>query len=156
SALPVTREDSSLTDPRERERQFGQSDHLRQYGRDYPDRLRGAGFEVSAERFFKSLPPEQRARYGLKGRDDLAVPAAGGLASARGDSMRDRHARRAVAALGVALELAVAGCRMTPDEIRAVEVENELLREQLQALRERCEQGRELELRPEDVGRQER
>jgi hypothetical protein len=67
SALPVTREDASVTDPRERERRFGQSDHLRQYGRDYAERVRGAGFEVSAERFFKALPPEQRARYGLKG-----------------------------------------------------------------------------------------
>jgi hypothetical protein len=45
---------------------------------------------------------------------------------------------------------------MTPDEIRAIEVENELLREQIQTLRERCEQGRELELRPEDVGRRQR
>jgi len=67
SALAVTNEDASITDPRERERRFGQSDHLRQYGRDYADRLRAAGFEVSAERFFKSLPAEQRARYGLKG-----------------------------------------------------------------------------------------
>lgn len=67
SALAVTNEDASVTDPRERERVFGQSDHLRQYGRDYADRLRAAGFEVSAERFIKSLPAERRARYGLKG-----------------------------------------------------------------------------------------
>ena len=67
--------------------------------------------------------------------------------------MRERHARRAAwAALGLGAALAAAGCRMTPDEIRAVEVENELLREQIQQLRERCTQGRELELRPEDVG----
>jgi hypothetical protein len=42
-----------------------------------------------------------------------------------------------------------AGCAMTPEEIRGVEAENELLREQIQALRERCQQGRELELRRE-------
>ena len=41
------------------------------------------------------------------------------------------------------------GCAMTPEEIRGVEAENELLREQIQALRERCQQGRELELRRE-------
>jgi hypothetical protein len=41
---------------------------------------------------------------------------------------------------------------MTPDEIRAVEKENELLREQIQALRERCQQTRELELRPGGMG----
>ena len=44
---------------------------------------------------------------------------------------------------------AVAGCAMTPEEIRGVQAENELLREQIQALRERCQQGRELELRRE-------
>jgi hypothetical protein len=38
---------------------------------------------------------------------------------------------------------------MTPEEIRGVQAENELLREQIAALRERCEQGRELELRRE-------
>jgi hypothetical protein len=48
--------------------------------------------------------------------------------------------------------LALAACRMTPDEIRAVEKENELLREQIQVLRERCQQTRELDVRPEDVG----
>jgi hypothetical protein len=41
---------------------------------------------------------------------------------------------------------------MTPDQNRAVEKENELLREQIQALRERCQQTRELELRPGGVG----
>jgi Tfp pilus assembly protein PilN len=43
----------------------------------------------------------------------------------------------------------VAGCAMTPEEIRGVQAENELLREQIAALRERCQQGRELELRRE-------
>jgi SAM-dependent methyltransferase len=65
--LSATREDASVTDPRERERLFGQSDHLRQYGPDYAGRLREAGFEVRAQRYFKELPPERRARYGLKG-----------------------------------------------------------------------------------------
>jgi len=32
--------------PRERERRFGQWDHVRQYGRDFADRIRAAGFEV--------------------------------------------------------------------------------------------------------------
>jgi hypothetical protein len=39
---------------------------------------------------------------------------------------------------------------MTPDEIRAVQAENELLREQIAGLKDRCEQGRELDLRPEE------
>lgn len=54
------------------------------------------------------------------------------------------------AVLAAALLLAAAGCKMTPDEIRAIEVENELLREQIQGLRDRCDtQGRELELTPD-------
>lgn len=80
----VTHEDPSVTDPRERERQFGQSDHLRQYGRDYADRLREAGFEVGAERFFKALPPEQRARYGLKGETIWLCRRPAGRPSGRG------------------------------------------------------------------------
>ena len=56
---------------------------------------------------------------------------------------------RALAALALAAAFGVAGCKMTPEEIRVIEAENELLREQIQSLRDRCEQGRELELRPE-------
>ena len=39
-----TFEDASITDPKERERIFGQDDHVRLYGKDYPNRLRKAGF----------------------------------------------------------------------------------------------------------------
>jgi hypothetical protein len=64
--------------------------------------------------------------------------------------MHDRRARAAAgAALALAAALGAAACKMTPDEIRTIEAENELLREQIQTLRERCEQGRELHLRGE-------
>ena len=43
----VTYEDPSITDPEERERLFGQYDHVRRYGSDYKDRLEEAGFHVS-------------------------------------------------------------------------------------------------------------
>ena len=42
-----TFEDWSVTKPEEREKVFGQFDHLRIYGRDYMDRLRSVGFTVS-------------------------------------------------------------------------------------------------------------
>lgn len=42
----VTQEDLSITDPSERTRRYGQADHVRQYGRDFYDRLKTAGFEV--------------------------------------------------------------------------------------------------------------
>jgi predicted SAM-dependent methyltransferase len=44
--LEHTREDASVTSPCERERLFGQRDHVRLYGRNYPDRLARAGFSV--------------------------------------------------------------------------------------------------------------
>ena len=44
--LAVTREDPSIVDPEEREAAYGQWDHVRLYGLDYPSRLEKAGFEV--------------------------------------------------------------------------------------------------------------
>lgn len=41
-----TFEDSKVTSPEDRERIFGQTDHVRIYGKDYNDRLKKAGFEV--------------------------------------------------------------------------------------------------------------
>ncbi|MDH3685841.1 MAG: hypothetical protein OEP95_06415 [Myxococcales bacterium] len=49
--------------------------------------------------------------------------------------------------LTVALALATAGCRITPERIQVIETENELLREEISILKERCEQSRELDLR---------
>jgi len=42
----VTFEDNSITSPKERERVFGQYDHVRWHGNDYPERLKSAGFRV--------------------------------------------------------------------------------------------------------------
>ena len=41
-------EDPTVTEQGERLRAFGQTDHVRIYGLDYPDRLRAAGFFVEA------------------------------------------------------------------------------------------------------------
>lgn len=41
-----TDEDPTILDPAERELRFGQKDHLRMYGDDFPDRLALAGFRV--------------------------------------------------------------------------------------------------------------
>jgi SAM-dependent methyltransferase len=46
TAINETIEDLSITDPRERERRFGQHDHVRIYGPDYPQRLAAGGFVV--------------------------------------------------------------------------------------------------------------
>lgn len=41
-----TIEDPSITDPKERERLFGQWDHVRKYGPDFINRVRKAGFKA--------------------------------------------------------------------------------------------------------------
>jgi SAM-dependent methyltransferase len=41
-----TEDGPSDLSPRERERRFGQWDHIRQYGRDFADRIRAAGLDV--------------------------------------------------------------------------------------------------------------
>lgn len=61
----ATFEDDTITDPAERTRIFGQYDHRRIYGRDYADRLRGAGFAVEEIDYAARLAPEERKRYAL-------------------------------------------------------------------------------------------
>ncbi|MCB2221446.1 MAG: methyltransferase domain-containing protein [Bacteroidetes bacterium] len=45
--LKTTFEDAAVTSPQEREKVFGQTDHVRIYGLDYASRLKTAGFKVS-------------------------------------------------------------------------------------------------------------
>lgn len=61
----VTQEDPSITDPVERERLFGQDDHVRLYGKDYAKRLASAGFEVLEDQFLQELDQEAITRYAL-------------------------------------------------------------------------------------------
>lgn len=60
-----TYEDPSITQPEDRERAFGQNDHVRAYGRDYAERLRNAGFNVTEDNFAQHLGDEQIKRFGL-------------------------------------------------------------------------------------------
>lgn len=61
----TTFEDASITDRRERVRIFGQYDHVRVYGQDYPQRLEQEGFAVTVDAFAKDLPIPMVARLGL-------------------------------------------------------------------------------------------
>jgi SAM-dependent methyltransferase len=63
--LEKTLEDPSITDPLERERIYGQNDHMRKYGRDYSDRLRKGGFRVTEDNYLNELSNEVRKRYAL-------------------------------------------------------------------------------------------
>jgi SAM-dependent methyltransferase len=60
-----TYEDPSIVDPTSRERVFGQFDHVRVYGRDYPNRLRDAGFEVESIPCTTLAGEGSLVRYGL-------------------------------------------------------------------------------------------
>jgi SAM-dependent methyltransferase len=60
-----TFEDFSISDPRERERVFGQDDHVRRYGLDYTKRIESAGFKAVEDQFVDSLSDQQRFKFGL-------------------------------------------------------------------------------------------
>ena len=61
---PKTIEDSSITDEAERIRRFGQRDHVRRYGRDFPDRLAEV-FEVESVRYPQGFSRDDTRRYGF-------------------------------------------------------------------------------------------
>jgi SAM-dependent methyltransferase len=61
----VTLEDSTITDKREREKIFGQDDHVRKYGRDYPQRIKRAGLDPIEDRYVNDLQETVRKKFGL-------------------------------------------------------------------------------------------
>jgi SAM-dependent methyltransferase len=67
--VPITAnrtfEDPSVIDPKERERLFGQFDHVRRYGPDYKDRVMEAGFSVTVDPFVRELESRTARRFGL-------------------------------------------------------------------------------------------
>ena len=65
-----TFEDSHVVLPQDRERIFGQSDHVRIYGRDYKDRLEKAGFTVKVDSYVKELGVDMIKKYCL-GKEDI-------------------------------------------------------------------------------------
>jgi len=70
----TTYEAPDVTDPSERERLFGQSDHVRVYGKDYVERLNSAGFDVDVVSYYNSLSDETLLRTGLRHeRDDIYI-----------------------------------------------------------------------------------
>jgi len=73
----TTYEDSSITDPRQREKHFGQKDHLRVYGIDYPDRLRECGFSVEERLVAEFFTTEMINRYRLAPDETLYIASKG-------------------------------------------------------------------------------
>ncbi|HET9571136.1 MAG TPA: methyltransferase domain-containing protein [Bacteroidales bacterium] len=69
----ITYEDFSIHSPQGREEAFGQFDHVRIYGKDYPDRLRKVGFQVDEIDFVKTFSKEDQFRFGLFDQDRLYI-----------------------------------------------------------------------------------
>lgn len=70
SPIPdVTFEDNSITDPRERERVFGQDDHVRLFGKDYPKRIERAGMKTEESNFATTVSE----RFGVQNKEVLYV-----------------------------------------------------------------------------------
>lgn len=61
----TTYEDVNITDPKERTKHFGQYDHVRVYGKDYFDKLRAVGFDVTAIDYSTKISPHLFDRYRL-------------------------------------------------------------------------------------------
>lgn len=61
-----TFENPAVTTPEDRHRVFGQSDHVRLYGRDFAERVAAAGFAVRTDRYLERLSEEKIARHGLR------------------------------------------------------------------------------------------
>ncbi len=73
NSLPKSYEDFTITDPKERQKHFGQYDHVRWYGMDYFERLKNVGFEADANFYSKQFSEEERRRFGLIENEILPV-----------------------------------------------------------------------------------
>jgi len=61
-----TFEDSNITNNKERNKIFGQYDHVRIYGKDYYDRLKSVGFEATGIDYINKISKEEIQKFGLK------------------------------------------------------------------------------------------
>jgi ubiquinone/menaquinone biosynthesis C-methylase UbiE len=69
----TTLEDSGIITPEDRRNLFGQEDHLRAYGRDYVERLKKAGFNVTPDTFVQQLPDITINNFGLMKEEVLFI-----------------------------------------------------------------------------------
>jgi len=69
----TTLEDSTIVTPEEREKHYWQKDHVRLFGRDYPDYLRKAGFEVEEFWLKEHLEPSVFERFRISSEEVLYI-----------------------------------------------------------------------------------
>ena len=65
-----TFEDLSIKSKIQREKYFGQYDHVREYGLDFKDRVEQAGFKVEMINYSEKISEDLVIKYGLM-KDDL-------------------------------------------------------------------------------------
>tara|TARA_S200000501_G_scaffold367470_1_gene403841 strand:- start:1299 stop:1682 length:384 start_codon:yes stop_codon:yes gene_type:complete len=68
-----TFEDSSIKSKIQREKYFGQYDHVREYGLDFKDRVEQAGFEVEMINYSTKISKDLIIRYGLMKNDLIPI-----------------------------------------------------------------------------------
>lgn len=68
-----TYEDWSITTPEEREKAFGQKDHVRWYGQDYKDRLKKVGFNVKEIDYPSNFSSNDIFKFGLMKSEKIYV-----------------------------------------------------------------------------------
>jgi SAM-dependent methyltransferase len=69
----TTYEDPTITTPEEREKAFGQADHIRYYGADYYRRLQAAGFRTEIYPKVDFFSPAEDARFALATETELVI-----------------------------------------------------------------------------------
>ncbi len=69
----TTYEDFSITDPKERQKHFGQYDHVRVYGLDYFKRLESVGFKVQQIHVKEHFSPAEIKKYALMENEILPI-----------------------------------------------------------------------------------
>lgn len=73
SDRPSTYEDPTIVDPQDRIEHFGQSDHVRIYGQDLYERLRGGGFDVEPVGPDDVAQPDDVERFRLRAAEKLLL-----------------------------------------------------------------------------------
>ncbi|MPL56037.1 hypothetical protein SDC9_01519 [bioreactor metagenome] len=73
NSLEKTYEDFTITEPKERQKHFGQYDHVRWYGMDYFERLISVGFSVDINFYSQKFSEQEQKRFGLNVNEILPV-----------------------------------------------------------------------------------
>ena len=68
-----TFEDQSIISKKDREKYFGQYDHVREYGLDFKERVEKAGFEVDMVYYTENFSEEMKLKYGLQKNDVIPI-----------------------------------------------------------------------------------